>query len=285
MINDIFNSLISQNSLSIESAKTEIKKTVEAEFKNKIKQELSDPENIKLAFESQNITTTDDLKVIEDIYKNFKDKTKHLLNIIEGKETQINAIKSKLDVVQTNFDKLDPLKVGPVKTVYDLIPITKLAINAAQLSLGVFTGPISNALVEKELSDKIDKIKSKIEAFEGILITIISIRAYMVKKIQPLLDSINAALNAISPLRETVEQLLLLIDIEYLNTVAPYLNLLTDTDTLPTGNDNIELDSIIIENSDNIINLLPVENRTSIIQYMELKGNKFPATGYRIIRN
>lgn len=283
MIRDAFNTLISQNAVLIERMKVEIKNSVEAEFKAKIQEELSDPENVRKIFESQNIATPEDLKSIERTKDKLMDKAKFTLEKVDAKIEQLKAIQSKSDQVTTNLDKLNPLKTGPVKTANDFLPTVELIITVASASLGFFTGLLSNAKVEKEISDKIDLAKGKVKEFKGVLTAITNIKGYMDKELAPINSKVTQAIQILEALKLQVEEYLRVIEEQYLLVIAPYLDLLIDEESQPIEEIGIPNELIDNINIEDIEQNLPSTPKETFIQ--RIKNTKKPVeTGYRIIK-
>lgn len=291
MIRDAFNSLISQNSVLIENMKTEVKNSVEAEFKAKIQQELSDPENIKKLFEAQNITTPEDLKSVERIKNNLMGRAKFTLQKVDAKIKQLKAIQSKSDQVTTNLDKLSPRKEGPVKVAADFLPLVELIITVASASLGFFTGLLSNAKVEKEIGDKIDLAKSKVKEFRNVISAITNVKKYMDKELAPINNKVTQAILILEALKLQVEEYLRIIEEQYLLFIAPYLDLLIDEESQPIGEtgipeelvNSINTENISSINIENIIQNLPSTARETFIRRIR-NSSKPLETGYKIIK-
>jgi hypothetical protein len=272
MIQTAFNSLISSNTLLLEEAKGKIKDSVEKEFKTRIEQELSNPETIQNILKSQNIRTIEDLQLVEAKFNQLKTKCNFIKNSINSKIDQINAIKNKINKIDGNFSKLDDaIQVGN-----EFLPTLNLIITSATISLGFFTGLLSNALTEKKINDGLEIAKGKVAEFNSVLAALKGIKSYIGSQTNSINNQIDPALNILNQLKLTVEQNCNYIDTIFLQTIAKYSELLDSDTENPSDPPTPQFD-----NPEEILDNLENSNKDKFFVY--LKDNK-DNTGYKIIK-
>ena len=262
MIQSVFNSLISSNTLILEETKTKVRDSIEVDFKAQIEQQLPNQETINSILKSQTITTTEDLQKIEAKFNQLKSRTNFTLQKVDTKINQLQQIKGKISKIDNNFDKLSEI----TEVANQFVPTLNIIISSAPSILAVFTGLLSNALAEKKISDGLDLAKSKIKELSSIIKSLDTIQPFI-------LNQTSAINNQVNP---KIQENLNYIDIIFLQLIAQYSGLLDpateneNTPAIPQFNDPSE-----------ILNNLENSNKEKFFIY--IKGPK-DNTGYKIIK-
>ena len=301
MILNSFNSLISANSTLLEQANTQVRNSVEAEFKTQIYSKLPTKETIKQQFltEAQNISTQEDLENIENLYNRLKGVCESLLGKVDNKITQLNSIKEKTAGVTENFNKLEEA----VGIATPLVQTAKGVIQA--LKGGLFAlGGIGSGGAIVNAKDGIDAASSKIKEFDSVIAVILGVKPFIEGKIQPINTSVDQAIGILQLLRGTIEENCAYLDALYLWVLSYFTDVFTeiDDDNSPDENDEPGDDGTTSDDVPDgdefgdlgdILNELNPNFSREIIQYLESEGDqlttpdggKRSSTGYRYKQN
>lgn len=272
MIQSVFNSLISSNTLILEETKTKVRDSIEVDFKAQIEQQLPNQETINSILKSQTITTTEDLQKIEAKFNQLKSRTNFTLQKVDTKINQLQQIKGKISKIDNNFDKLSEI----TEVANQFVPTLNIIISSAPSILAVFTGLLSNALAEKKISDGLDLAKSKIKELSSIIKSLDTIQPFILNQTSAINNQVNPAIDVLERLKAKIQENLNYIDIIFLQLIAQYSGLLDpateneNTPAIPQFNDPSE-----------ILNNLENSNKEKFFIY--IKGPK-DNTGYKIIK-
>lgn len=286
MIEQSFNSIISQNALLIEQSKTQIRTAADVELRKRVEQELSDPENIQAAFKAVPVNRAEDLREVEKVRDKLVFTHDNLANTVSSKNNEVKAIKTKINSIKDNLSKLknpDPEKKGIIDIGNEYLPILVGIIAGLNAGLGLLTGLLGNGQLEKRIGDAIDETNGKVRKFNSIVTSFTDIEDNFNKKISSLANVVDPAIDTLSELETRIQTSKNLIELNYLNTIAPYLDLLTDGGSLPNNEEGINLDTLP-SNYEDLIDQLPTTNKNKMFQYFETIGKPLK-TGYRITKS
>ena len=283
MIQNIFNSTISSNTLAVESAKSKLKNAAsEKNLKAELLKQLPSEETIR-----QQLATFPETKEALDIitkkHKALKDKCKNIENKLDQKITQIEGIQQEISSMTDRFNKLTEF----IDIAREFIPTLKIVITVGRAGLNALplTTPVGapipgaggGAIVN--LDDTLKKAQSKINEFDSIIKILDEIKDYILSQVAPIDKTCINGLQVLNTIKPQIQAQCLIADTIFLQIISEFSNL-TDNDTLS------ETTVVQFENPEEILDNLENSNKEKFFEIIkkESKPGKVFETGYKIIK-
>jgi hypothetical protein len=283
MIQSIFNSTISSNTLAVESVKNKLKNaTSEKNLKAELLKQLPSEETIR-----QQLATLPQSKEALDIitkkYKALKNKCKNIENKLDQKITQIEGIQQEISSVTDRFNKLTEF----IDIAREFIPTLKIVITVGRAGLNALplTTPVGapipgaggGAIVN--LDDALKKAQSKINEFDAIIKVLDEVKNYILSQVTPINNNCIKGLQVLNTIKPQIQTQCLIADTIFLQIISEFSNLI-DSDT------SSETTVIQFENPEEILDNLENSNKEKFFEIIRSKSkpDKTFETGYKIIK-
>jgi hypothetical protein len=283
MIQNIFNSTISSNTLAVESIKSKLKNAAsEKNIKAELLKRLPSEETIRqqLATLPQ---TKESLDIIIKKHKALKDLCNNIENKLDQKITQIEGIQQEINSIINRFNKLTEfidIAKEFIPTIIIIINVGKAGLNALPLTTPVgapIPGAGGSAIVN--LGDALKEAGAKIVTFNAITKVLDGVKNHILSQVNPINNTCIQGLQVLNSIKPQIQTQCLIADNIFLQIISEFSNL-TDSDTLS------ETTTIQFENPEEILDNLENSSKEKFFELIRSKSkpDKTFETGYRIIK-
>jgi hypothetical protein len=273
MINKILNNILTSSSVYLSDSKSKVIEFARKNASNKTPK-IPNTQDFINQLQSINIENYDDIQKAEDIYNRFITLINVPISIFEGKKAELESIKSKLNIILSNFQKLNEVTTvinGIIPIIRGIIRVSGNILAAQNPTTGI------NGKTLKLSFDKIDNLKEKvtkaIDAISSISSSFIYFQSEIASIMGPLdrgLEVIENTLNKLYQLKTQIDnlykQFLLLISFPEINELL--------------SNNNTTIENFIEEHYETIIS----EQNVSFRDIIKIYSNNGVNVGYEFTK-